>query len=254
MGEDEGLEKRLEQVLGREELQARMVRIRRETGGILDDGAILALVADETGVQAPRLRGLECLSPDAPVTAACSVEDIEPARAFQSGGRQGRFRRIRVSDGGQSLVLMLWDEETDIIEQLGLHPGSKIRILSAVLKNTKYGPQIHVGRNGFIVLEEQPRMAGPPVLRDIKDLDEGNVIVKGVLLSLSWTGRGKNRTALGRLFDGTGEIDVLFSKNGAEILAEASVGVEIELSGARVEAKSGRKQLVCDDATLVRIL
>jgi len=254
MGENGELEKRLEQAIGCEELKARTLRLRQETGGLLDDDAILALLADEAGIQVPRLKGLGGLSPDAPVTAACRIDEIEPARWFGSPGRQGRFRRIRVSEGGKSLVLMLWDEETGMVEQLGLRPGSRIRILSAVMKNTKYGPQIHVGRNGFIVLEEQPAIAGPPAMRDIKDLEDGKVIIKGVLLSLEFSGRGRNRSALGRLFDGTGEIEVRFSNVATETLLGASVGTEIEISGAQVVTESGLKRLVCDDNAVIRIL
>jgi len=254
MSDVEGLKGRLELSLGKEELQTRMARIGQETGGLLDDDAVLALIADEAGMTVQRLSGLGGLSPDAPVSAACTIDEIEPARSFRSDARFGRFRRLKVSDKNNSMTLMLWDDETELVEQLGLHPGSRIRILSAVLKNTKYGPQIHVGRNGFIVPEQSNVESGPPVPCDIKDLDGGRVIAKGVLLSLVISGRGKNRSALGRVFDGTGEVDVQLSQNAVEALAGSQVGVEVEISGALVAMESGRKRLVCDEHAILRIL
>jgi hypothetical protein len=254
MADVDGLKGRLEQNLGKEGLQTRMAAIREQTGGLLDDDAVLALIADEAGMTVQRLSGLGGLSPDAPVSAACTIDEIEPARSFQGDARSGRFRRLKVSEGSTSLTLMLWDDETDIVEQLDIHPGSRIKILSAVLKNTKYGPQIHVGRNGFIVPEQVSEAAGPPVPCDIKDLDGGRVIAKGVLLSFVISGRGKNRCALGRLFDGTGEVDVQFSQNAVEALAGSQVGVEVEISGALVAMESGRRRLVCDEHAVLRIL
>jgi hypothetical protein len=252
--EEEGLEKRLEETLGKEELQTRMTRIRQETQKLLDDDAIEALIADEMGMIRQRLSSLSELSVDTTVSTACIIDEIEPARAFKSDARSGRYRRLHVSDGSSRMALMLWDEEVDLVEQLGLHPGSRIKILSAVLKNTKYGPQIHVGRNGFIVPEEPPAVAGPPVLHDIKDLDGGRVIVKGVLLSFVASGRGRNRTAVGRLFDGTGDVEVQFGPISLEKLSNANAGVEVEISGALAVTEGDKRRLICDEHASMRIL
>lgn len=227
---------------------------RDETGGLLDAEAIEALMADELGLARPNLSKLSELSPDAQVSAECLIDEIEPPRTFKSGDRSGRFRRLRVSDGSAKMTLMLWDEEVGLVEQLGLHTGSRIKILSAVLKNTRYGPQIHVGRNGFIILEEVAPPPAPPVSRDIKDMESGRVIARGVLVSFSVFGRGKNRSAIGRLFDGTGEAEVLFSEMLLESLSRANAGTEIEISGAQVVLHDGRRQLVCDGHSSVRIL
>jgi ssDNA-binding replication factor A large subunit len=221
---------------------------------LLDDEAVRALIADEMGMARQHLLGLSGLSPDAPVSAACVIDEIEPSRTFKSDARSGRLRRLHISDGSARLTLMLWDEEVDLVEQLGLRPGSRIRILAAVLKNTKYGPQIHVGRNGFIVLENPAETPSSPVRCDIKDLDSGTVIVRGVLLSFSVFGRGRKRSARGRLFDGTGEIEVRFVGTSIEALLGSNIGVEIEMSGAKVVSQDGQKQLVCDETANIRIL
>jgi len=254
MAADSEIKKRLLAKLGAEELEARMRRIRDGSGGLLDDEAIAALIADEQGISEQHFSTLAELGPDAPLSAKCRIDSIEPPRTFQGRDRSGRLRKLRVSDGTASMALTLWDEETGIVEQLGLKAGSRVRLLSAVLKMTRFGPEIHVGRNGFIVPEEAPAPLGPPQKRDIKDLDEGRVIVKGVLLSLDISGRGRARSARGRLFDGTGEIDVLFPEILLEFLSGAGVGTELEVAGAEVDSLEGRRFLRCDDRTRIRIL
>ena len=254
MGDDGTLRERLLETMEARELQERIALMESETGRLFDDGAILALIADELGLTRQHFSNLAALSPDAPVFVECMIDSIEPPRTFSGRDRSGRLRRLIVSDGNATMTLTLWDEETELVEKMHLHPGSKLRILSAVLRMTRYGPQIHVGRNGFIVPIEPAADAGPPPERNVKDLDSGRVIVKGVLLSLTISGRGRNRSARGRLYDGTGETDVIFVEDLIEALSGTSVGTELELSGAQVVSQEGHKHLLCDERTNVRIL
>ena len=248
------MREQLGQKLGEKELEERVLRLRQESGGLLDDEAVLALIADEEGMTQARLATLAELAPEAPVMTRARIEAIEPARKFQGRDREGRLRTLKVSDATGSLTLTLWDEEVDMVEQLGMRPGSVIRILSAVLKQTRYGPEIHVGRTGFIVPEEPPRQEGPTKECALKDLDGGRVTVRGVLLSWDVSGRGHNKVARGRLFDGTAEAKMQIIGPLLEGLSQARVGTELELSGALVETLDGTTMLGCDERTKIRIL
>ena len=254
MTDNSGLRSLLGEKMGAQELETRLTRISSEAGGLLDDEAVLALMADEQGMTQKHFSSLAELSPDSPVSVCCTIDSIEPPRTFGGNDHSGRLRRLRIFDGSAAMTLILWNEEVELVEQLGLRPGSAIKILSAVLKMTRYGPQIHVGSNGFIVLEEVAPIFGPPPRCDIKDLDRGHVIVKGVLLSLAISGRGKNRSARGRLFDGTGETDVVFSDQALELLSGAVAGTEIEIWAAEVVSHGGQRYLRCDERARVRIL
>jgi hypothetical protein len=254
MGDDGTLRERLLETMEARELQERMALMESETGGLFDDGAILALIADELGLTRQHFSNLAALSPDAPVFVECMIDSIEPPRTFSGRDRSGRLRRLQVSDKSATMILMLWDEETELVEKMHLHPGSKIRILSAILRMTRYGPQIHVGRNGFIVPMGPAADAGPLPERHVKDLDSGRVIVKGVLLSFAISGRGIHRSARGRFYDGTGETDVIFAEYLIETLSGAGVGTELELSEAKIVSQDGHKHLLCDERTRVRIL
>lgn len=231
-----------------------MAQLGSESGGLLDDDAMLALISDEQCLSEQHFSTLAELRAGAPVSTRARIDAIEPVRTFSGRDRAGRLRKLRISDDTASMALTLWDEEVELVEKLGLKAGSPVRILSATLKETKYGREVHVGRSGFIVPEEVPAAQGPPQKRDIRDLETGRVIVKGVILSLTVSGRGKNRSARGRLFDGTGEVEVLFSEQQLEPLAGANVGTEIELSGAEAVTQEGRRFLRCDERARIRIL
>lgn len=254
MPDNSEMHKRLVERLGDRGLEARVAQMGSESGGLLDEEAILALIADEQGLAGQHFSTLAELTPDEPVSTRVRIDAIEPARTFQGRERAGRLRKLRISDTTATMVVTLWDEEVEMVEKLGLGPGSMVRILSATLKQTRYGPEIHVGRSGFMVPEEAKVPQGPPQKRDIKDLDAGRVIVKGVILSLEVSGRGRNRSARGRLFDGTGEVEVLFSEQLLDQLCVAKVGTEMELSGAETDSREGRLFLRCDMQTRIRIL
>ena len=128
------LRERLAKRLGPEKLQERMEELRKEAGGLLDGKAILALVADEQGLTETQFAALAELDPARPVFTRCRIDDIEPVRQFQGRERAGKLRKLNVSDGTGSMVLTLWDEETGLVEQLGLRPGSLVRILAATLR------------------------------------------------------------------------------------------------------------------------
>jgi hypothetical protein len=153
MGEQKELEKKLELKLGKEDLAARKRKLEKETGGLLTDEALMAIIGDEEGLTEMTVSCLADLKPGDPVFASCRLDSIEAPREFRTRDKVGKLRKLRVSDDTGSLVITLWDEETALPEQLGLKAGSSVRILSAELKQTRYGPEIHIGRTGFLVPE-----------------------------------------------------------------------------------------------------
>jgi len=271
MNGTEELRKKLEGQLGIEKLEARKKELGKDSGGLLSEEALLAIIADEEGLTEARLTKLGELRPGDPVFTRCRLDRVEPAREFRTRDKVGRVRKLAVSDASGSVSVTLWDEETGLVEQLGLKEGTWLRILSATLKDTKYGREVHIGRTGFITVEGEPvalkREAGKapsepamsesdekPVAADIKHLPEAGrrVNVTGVMLSLKASGRGRARQTEARFFDGTGECDVVFRGASQARAAEMSVGTEAELAGAMVFERDGKKALLCDDRTDIR--
>lgn len=252
----EGPRSRLEEKLGAQKLGERMEELRRETGGLLDGRAILALLADELGLAETGLSTLAELDPSHPVYTRCVVEAIDLPRDFQGRDRAGKLRKLKVADSSGKMVLTLWDEETGLVEQLGLRAGSSVRILSATLRETRYGREIHVGRTGFVIAESAPLDDGPSERQNINDLGKaaGKVDVKGVILSLNTTGRGRQKLTTIRLFDGTGECDVSVPHDRLSPPDGLDQGVEIEVLSARAERSNDHFTLHCDSRSCLKII
>ncbi len=254
--------------LGPGKLKEMMERLRQETGGLLNDDAVIALVADELGMTETPFSPLAELTEDRPVFTRCCIGAIENTREFRSRDRTGKLRKLRVMDGSTELVMTLWDEETVLVEQLGLKPGTRVRILGAVLRTTRFGQQIHVGRSGFIVLDEdvnERTLTGcdelldedrPSEKRDIRELSgaDERVDVKGVILSITNAGRGRQKATTIRLFDGTGECDIIIPDGTVAPLPELDIGLELEFAKTRIEHRSDRIILHCDRRSSIRIV
>ncbi len=246
----------LEARLGPERLEHRLRSLREESGGLLTDEAMIALIADEEGLSEATLSPLGGLRPDAPVNARCTVDSIGPTREFVGRGGPGRVRRVALADGTGRLALVLWDEDTELVEGLGLAPGSRVRVLSATLKDGRFGPEIHLGRSGFLLHEAPGPTEGPPAPANIDQLAglSGRVTVRGVILSISPSGRGRARSLVARVFDGTGECVVDMSGAPPEGTEGLAPGREVELSGAIVERGGGAPSLRCDRSSRVRMV
>jgi hypothetical protein len=254
--QDNGPRSRLEERLGAQKLRDRMGALRKETGGLLDGSALLALVADEEGLAETHFAPLSELDPSRPVFTRCVVDKVEPAREFQFHDRTGKLRKLRVSDATGSLTLTLWDEETGLVEQLGLRKGSAIRILSATLRETRFGREIHVGKTGFIVPEDALPGAGPSGPANPGNIRDapGRVDVRGVILSLNTTGRGREKTTSIRLFDGTGECELVIPHEQLAPPDGLAQGTEIELSAALADHPDGKTVLRCDGRSALKII
>ena len=251
-----GLNSRLEARLGPRQLKQQLDALQKETGGLLDGDALLVLVADEQGLAEKPLSTLAELDPSQPVFTRCFIESVEETREFRGRDRIGRLRKLKVTDATGTMILTLWDEETDLVEQLGLGPGSFIRILSATLRNTPYGQQIHVGKAGFIIPEKAPIEDGPSKPRNIDELGaaQGRADVKGVILALNITGRGRHKMTVIRLFDGTGECELAIPHEQFGLPSGLGQGVELDLLGACVLKKNGIATLLCDNRSRLKII
>ena len=251
-----GLNFRLEALFGPKKLMQQLHSLRKETGGLLDDDALRALVADEQGLAETPLSTLAELDTSQPVFTRCSIESVDPIREFRARDRIGRLRKLKVADTTGKMILTLWDEETALVEQLGLGPGSFVRILSATLKQTTYGREIHVGKTGFIIAENASAEDGPSTPCNINELGDapGRADVKGVILALDTSGRGGHKMTIIRLFDGTGECELAIPQKQPGTPSGLGQGVEIELSGALVLKQNGMATLLCDDRSRLKII
>jgi hypothetical protein len=80
------------------------------------------------------------------------------------------------------------------------------------------------------------------------------VDVRGVILSLNTTGRGREKTTSIRLFDGTGECELVIPHEQLAPPDGLAQGTEIELSAALADHPDGKTVLRCDGRSALKII
>lgn len=152
--------------LGRDEVLRRVEEKKRTVGaGYLTDQGALFLVAGELGVSLRKgdntsdmtIRDLYVGAND--VTVAARVLAVYPVATYnKKDGGQGRYRRMVLFDGRNSVRLTVWEEGLGQIEQLGLKVDDAVRVVSAYVKQGLDGkPNLNLGRRGRIEALADPK-------------------------------------------------------------------------------------------------
>ncbi len=84
-------------------------------------------------------------------TVEVEVSKIADTKEFErrTGGR-GRVRNINVRDDTGSCRLALWDADVDLVENLPIQVGSKLRCVDCYVKHSDFGMDISKGKKGSI--------------------------------------------------------------------------------------------------------
>lgn len=145
--------------LDRAELMRRIEEKKRTVGaGYLTDQGALFLVAGELGVSLRKeevssdmkIKDLYIGAND--VTVVARVLAIYPEATFnKKDGGTGKYRRLNLFDGNESVRLTAWDEKAGEVEKMGLQVGSPVRVMSGYVKQGLDGkPNLNLGKRGKI--------------------------------------------------------------------------------------------------------
>ena len=143
--------------LSREEVMRRIEDKKRTVGaGYLTDQGALFLVAGELGVSLSRdsassdmtIKDLYIGAND--VTIVARVLAVYPVATFnKKDGGQGKYRRLSLFDGKNSVKLTVWEEGLEQIEKLGLEVDIPVRVANAYVKQGLDGkPTLNLGKRG----------------------------------------------------------------------------------------------------------
>jgi len=145
--------------LNRPELMRRIEEKKQTVGaGYLTDQGALFLVAGELGVSlrkeevSPSLTLKDLYIGANDVTVAARVLAIYPEATYKKKeGGAGKYRRLVLFDGSQSVKLTAWEEKADEVSRAGLQVGSPVRIVSGYVKQGLDGrPNLNLGKRGKI--------------------------------------------------------------------------------------------------------
>lgn len=87
------------------------------------------------------------------VTVEVTVTKILDAKSFsRKDGSSGRVRNVKVKDETGECRIALWDLDVDMIENLGIAEGTKLKCQDCYVKQTDFGIDISKGKKGTIVV------------------------------------------------------------------------------------------------------
>lgn len=195
---------------------------KKEFLGFLSDEGAALILAQELGValeSESRRYGEVKISSLVPglrsVTVVGRIVSIkEPSRFRREYGREGVVQRITImDDNGSTVDIVLWDENVEKFNRLGIGYGSMIRIRSGYTREGLGGRvELHLGRRGDIeVIEKCIGEYGFTSISNLKP--DGYFNVKGVLCTIyptrSERGDGAIKLVRARIADETGWINLI---------------------------------------------
>lgn len=143
--------------MDRAAFDARMVAVRAEFDGLLDDEALALLVLDELGLNEGAVLKVAELRGRDEATVVVEVVRIHPAREFpreprvtkaEDGtvteqARMGRVVNVDVRDATGTARLVLWGRDSRHVDDGDLRPGSRVKIVNARVKDSTWGLELH---------------------------------------------------------------------------------------------------------------
>ena len=152
--------------LSREDVLKKIYEKKRSAEDYFLDEVAARIVAVELGVEVEgenetfngeiKIKNLVSGLNDVTITGRATA--IYPVQTFsRNDGTQGKVARLSLADETGDLKLVLWDENTNLVEQGMIKQGQIIKVLHAYVRESFNGKlELHLGRKGE--LETSPQI------------------------------------------------------------------------------------------------
>ncbi len=262
--------------LTREEVLKKIYEKKRSSEDYFLDEVAARIVAVELGVEVQgenetfngeiTIKNLVSGLNDVTITGRATA--IYPVQTFsRNDGTQGKVARLALVDETGDLKLVLWDENTSIVETGEIKQGQIIKVLHAYVRESFNGKlELHLGRKGE--LETSPKnidesrypYTSEPIDKIATLTPEKrktNVIgwVTQAFPASEFTRKdgtsGKVRRL--RIKDETGETTIVLWNEKVDELSTANEGDKLSIIGARIKTQlDGRIEIHVDNATQIK--
>ena len=169
-----------------------MLKEKRDGAGrLLTDEGAAHMIASDLGISVTNpssfktsLNVKDLIIGASDVSVSGRVVLAYPSQSFQRrDGAQGRVGRFILEDETGSIMIVLWDEKAELLDQHRVAPGVSIRVNHGYVKAGLDGrPEVNVGRRGSLVTEAargEPKAGSSPMSRrkigQISDLVRMNI-------------------------------------------------------------------------------
>ena len=254
-----------------------MLKEKREGAGrLLTDEGAAHMVASDLGVSVTNpssfktsLNVRDLIIGASDVSVSGRVALAYPSQSFQRrDGAQGRVGKFILEDETGSVMIVLWDEKAELLDQNRVAPGISIRVNHGYVRAGLDGrPEVNVGRRGSLVTEgaqgEPAKASSPMSRRKIGEISEKDLLVNivGTVVSAS-TPSGFTRSdgtsgqiASLQVGDETGKIRVVLWNEKAEAADGISENMVVDVSHGRVRrGQTGDIEVHLSQSSELRLL
>ena len=248
---------------------------KEKTGGLIADETLLRLIAARHGIETVQRRPIRrlCISDlvaglnDVTVTGRVVV--VYPPRTFK-GKRSGKVANLIIAYKDDTLRVVLWDDNVDLVESADLKSGQVVRFAHGYTRVDQEGKvELHLGRKSqveidpeYVKTDDFPSLSKFVTKINAVTATQNNVnlvgMVKEVFSPSTFTRRDESTGTVMqlKLADETGEIPVVvWNKKAEELEKIVKVNAGLQLVNAKVkENGSGELEVHVNSYTFIEVL
>lgn len=140
----------------RREFENKIKERKKEFDGLLDEDTLALMIVDELGRYKQNISTIKELKPGIETTIYGRVERIKNKRIFKrKNGSSGKVINLEIRDKGGICGLVLWDKDTELVDNNTITEGSKLKIINGYVKNGINGIEINIGRWSLLEVETE---------------------------------------------------------------------------------------------------
>jgi ssDNA-binding replication factor A large subunit len=261
--------------VSREHILESLEAEKEKTGGLIADETLLRLIAARYGIVTIRRRAIRRLTINNlvaglnDVTVTGRVIAIYPPRTFE-GKRSGKVANLMIADKGDTLGVVLWNDDVNLVESGELKSGEVVRFSHGYTREDREGKvELHLGRKSQVEVDpENVNGEDYPALEQfvakIKELTatHTNIILAGTVKEVfpvsTFTRSDMSPGTVMRLklMDETGEISIVaWNEKADELEKVVKVNSGLKLVNGKVkENGSGELEVHINAYTYVEVL
>jgi ssDNA-binding replication factor A large subunit len=134
-----------------EEIRQRTIELRSEFGDLLDETTLERIALDERGLLMTNKKNISELRDREEASLEVKVKKTQAIREFKKrDGGAGRVRNLDIEDETGTCRLVLWDEDVEMPEKLGIREGTGLKLINCYVKHTDFGLDVSKGKKGKI--------------------------------------------------------------------------------------------------------
>ena len=230
-------------LMKREEFDLRIEKYSAKYSGLLEEVVLAHLLVDELGRNVSNYLNITELKPGSKASIYVIVTTPEP-KVFPVK-KDNRFgAEIHISDPSGRAKLILWDAQwVEQVQNQGLKPGTKLKIVNAKISKSRYGVELTLDRFESLIIDpadfpqwDDDYADGIDGLKDISLVDtDGPVSILGTIAEISELRAFKRKNSTTghvlnlKLYDGTGSIRITLWDDAAVNATNYLIGDQIKI-------------------------